>query len=342
MYLKDCWYVAAWDYELEDEFLSRTILGNPIVLFREPCGKPVALEDRCCHRHVPLSKGRLVGETIQCGYHGFTYDFSGKCIQIPGQKKVPPDARVTAYPAVERYRWIWVWMGDPAHADETMIPDYHWNDDPDWLSYGDVYHVESDYRLMIDNLLDLSHIQFLHASSLGAGNDVDAAIKVERSSTNVHVSRWVIDTPPAPLYAEALETNSNVDRWQNIKYSLPSHIVIDAGSALTGTGAPAGNRSQGAETYSNHTLTPETEFSTHYFWHHARNFRMEDKALTDRLRHMFSSALQEDAIAIAAQQKAMHLSPDATAVDIKSDNSALQARQLLAAAIANESSASFG
>ena len=329
MFLKDCWYVAAWDHEIADGFLARTVLDQPVVLFRSEDGAPVALEDRCCHRHLPLSEGRLVGDTLECGYHGLVFDFDGKCVGVPGQTAIPPEARVKSYPVVERYRWVWIWMGDPARADAKLIPDYHWNDDPDWVAYGDVYHVEGDYRLMIDNLLDLSHIQFLHAATLGASTDVDATITVERDDDHVGVSRWVLDTPPAPLYAEALNTNGHVDRWQNIAYIPPCHVVIDAGSAIAGTGAPEGDRGRGVETYSNHTLTPETEQSTHYFWHHARNFRMDDEALTGRLREMFSSALMEDVVAIRALQRAMNLMPGAPEVDINSDNGAIQARRLL-------------
>jgi phenylpropionate dioxygenase-like ring-hydroxylating dioxygenase large terminal subunit len=329
MFLKNCWYVAAWDHELSGGFLARTLLGEPVVLFRSEAGAPVALEDRCCHRHLPLSEGRLVGDTLQCGYHGLTFAFDGACVGIPGQTAIPPDARVKSYPVVERYRWVWIWMGDPALADADLIPDYHWNDDPGWVSYGDVYYVEGDYRLLIDNLMDLSHIQFLHAATLGAGTDMNAEILVERDDENVMVSRWVLDTPPAPIYAEALNTNGHVDRWQNITFTPPSHVVIDAGSAIAGTGAPQGDRSQGVETYSNHTLTPETGQSTHYFWHHARNFRMDDDALTDRLRQMFSSALQEDVVAIGAQQRAMNRRPDAPEIDINSDNCSIQTRRLL-------------
>jgi len=336
MFLKNCWYVAAWDHELSGGFLARTILGDPVVLFRSGDGAPVALEDRCCHRHMPLSEGRLVGDTLQCGYHGLTFAFDGTCVGIPGQTAIPPDARVKSYPIIERYRWVWIWMGDPALADAALIPDYHWNDDPDWVSYGDVYYVEGDYRLLIDNLMDLSHIQFLHASTLGASTDMNAVISIERDEENVTVSRWVLDTPPAPIYAEALNTNGHVDRWQNITFTPPSHVVIDAGSAIAGTGAPQGDRSQGVETYSNHTLTPETDQSTHYFWHHARNFRMDDEALTDRLRQMFSSALQEDVVAIGAQQRAMNRRPDAPEIDINSDNCSIQTRRLLESRITAE------
>jgi vanillate O-demethylase monooxygenase subunit len=333
MFLKNCWYVAAWDHELDDGLLARTILGRPVVLFRGADGRAHALEDRCCHRGLPLSLGRLGRDTLRCGYHGLVFGFDGACVEVPGQSTIPPGARVQAFPVVEKWRWVWIWMGD-APADEALIPDYHWNDDPDWDSYGDVFHVAGDYRLMVDNLLDLSHIQFLHQSTLGASGDQDAEIEVRRSDATVSVDRWVMDTPPAPMYALVLGTNANVDRWQKITYTPPSHIVIDAGSALAGTGARDGDRSQGAETYSNHTLTPETETSTHYFWHHARNFRRGDEAFTEQLRSVFAAALREDVEVIAAQQQS--LDAGGPLVDINVDNGALQGRRLLEQKIAAE------
>jgi vanillate O-demethylase monooxygenase subunit len=340
MFLRNCWYVAAWNHELEAGLLPRTLLGEPVVLFRLPDGTPVALEDRCCHRHLPLSKGRLVGDFVQCGYHGLEFDRTGACVRVPGQSRVPPGAKVRSYPVVERWRWLWVWIGAPERADPALIPDYHWNDDPDWTSYGDLYHVEGDYRLLVDNLMDLSHIQFLHATTLGAATDVNAEIKVSRTKDNVLVSRWVLDTPPAPMYAHALATNANVDRWQNIKYTPAASVVIDAGSAIAGTGAPQGDRSRGVETYSNHFLTPETATTTHYFWHHARNFRRGDEAFTAELRRMFSTALKEDVVAIEAQQRSLAgMKGGGALVDIASDAGALQSRRLLEERIAAEATA---
>jgi vanillate O-demethylase monooxygenase subunit len=342
MFLRNCWYVAAWNYEIADGLVARTILGEPVVLFRAPDGRPAALENRCCHRHLPLSQGRRVADGLECGYHGLVFDANGACIRVPGQTAVPPGASIKSYPVVEKWRWIWIWMGDPALADPDKVPDYHWNDDPEWTSYGDVYHVEGDYRLMVDNLVDLSHIQFLHVTSLGAGSDQDADIAVGRGDGTVTFSRWVMDVPPAPLYAKLLGEDCKVDRWQNITYTPPSHLVIDAGSAIAGTGAREGDRSQGVETYSNHTLTPETETTTHYFWHHARNFALDDEALTESMRGMFSAALQEDVVAIGAQQTAMLRAPDAPQIDINFDNAPIQARQLLAQRIAEEAAGAHG
>ena len=337
MFMRDCWYVAAWDHELADGFVARTILDEPVVLFRAADGRAYALEDRCCHRSLPLSMGRLLETSLQCGYHGLEFAFDGRCVRVPGQTTIPPGAGVRAYPVVERWRWVWIWMGAPDRADPDLIPDYHWNDDPEWTAYGDVYHVAGDYRLMVDNLVDLSHIQFLHADTLGAAGDQDADISVRRDARAIHVSRWAMDTPPSPFYAHALGANANVDRWQNISYTPPCHIVIDAGSAAAGTGAREGDRSRGAEVYSNHTLTPETGTSTHYFWHHARNFRLDDEAFTEELRAMFTRALMQDVAAIGAQQKSLDsMGDDAVLIDINVDNAALQSRRLLEERIAAE------
>ena len=337
MFMRNCWYVAAWDHELAGGFVARTILDEPVVLFRAADGQAYGLEDRCCHRSLPLSRGRLLETSVQCGYHGLEFAFDGRCVRVPGQTTIPPGAGVRAYPVVERWRWVWIWMGAPEDTDPDLIPDYHWNDDPEWTAYGDVYHVGGDYRLMVDNLVDLSHIQFLHADTLGAAGDQDADISVRRDGHAIHVSRWVMDTPPSPFYAHALGTNANVDRWQNICYTPPCHIVIDAGSAVAGTGARAGDRSQGAEVYSNHTLTPETGVSTHYFWHHARNFRLDDEAFTEALRAMFTRALLQDVAAINAQQKSLDtMGDDTRLIDINVDSAALQSRRLLAERIAVE------
>ena len=270
---------------------------------------------------------------------GLEFGFDGACVGVPGQSTIPPGARVRSYPVVEKWRWVWIWMGDPALADEALVPDYRWNDDPQWTAYGDVFHVAGDYRLMVDNLLDLSHIQFLHKTTLGAAGDQDAEIEVRRTDDNVFVDRWVMDTAPAPMYALVLGTDANVDRWQKITYAPPSYVVIDAGSALAGTGARDGDRSQGAETYSNHTLTPETETSTHYFWHHARNFRLGDDEFTEQLRGVFASALQEDVVAITAQQRSIDANGDGPSIEINVDNCSRQARRLLEHKIADEARA---
>ncbi len=168
MFLRNGWYVAAWDHEVtRQNMLRRTLLGEPVVFYRTEDGRPVALEDRCCHRHAPLSRGRLVGNAVECPYHGFTYDPSGACIAIPGQAAIPPGARVRSFPVVERYHWIWIWMGDAALANPDTIEDFHWMDDPQWRFAGERLELPGNYVLLVENLLDLSHLSFVHPTTLG-------------------------------------------------------------------------------------------------------------------------------------------------------------------------------
>jgi phenylpropionate dioxygenase-like ring-hydroxylating dioxygenase large terminal subunit len=137
VFLRNSWYVAAWDREVSRTPLARMLLGEPVLLYRRQDGTPVALEDRCCHRHLPLSKGRLEGDDVRCGYHGLRFDASGRCVEIPGQASIPPQARVRAFPLIERYHWIWIWMGEPTAADPARVPNWWWADHPQWAFSAD-------------------------------------------------------------------------------------------------------------------------------------------------------------------------------------------------------------
>ncbi|WP_368730752.1 Rieske 2Fe-2S domain-containing protein, partial [Mycobacterium avium] len=109
----------------------------------------------------------LDGDTVVCGYHGLKYNAQGRCTFMPSQETINPSAGVRAYPVVERHRFIWLWMGDPALADPLLVPDMHWNHDPAWAGDGKTIHVKCDYRLVVDNLMDLTHETFVHGSSIG-------------------------------------------------------------------------------------------------------------------------------------------------------------------------------
>ena len=330
MYLRNRWYVAAWARELDEGPVGRTIMDEPVVFFRGADGVVAALEDACAHRYMPLSHGTVEEGRIQCPYHGLQYDGTGACVHVPGQAQVPPGARVKSYPVAEKWRYVWIWMGDPAGADEALIPDYHWNDDPAWVSVGDYFYVKGSYRLLIDNLLDLSHVAYVHSTTLGTDNVANFPVKVRREADKVHVDRWIFDEPAPPMFKLVGGFEGAVDRWQLIQYQEPSHFMIDVGCAVAGTGAVDGDRSQGVEMYSNHTLTPETKTSTHYFWHHARNFRLDEPDLTDKLATATKTAFGEDVGIIEAQQDRMNRAPaDKPIIDINADAGVLQARRPL-------------
>src|SRR6516164_1005936 len=180
MFVRNTWYVAAWADEVaRGSILPRTLLGEPVILYRTESGTPGALEDRCCHRGAPLSLGTVKGELVECGYHGLQFDQSGRCLHIPLQQQIPSKARVKSYPIVERWRFLWIWMGDPALADPRLIPEHYCMDHPEWdVSRGDVFHVKANYQLVSDNFLDASHVVYVHKSTLAQPEVVDFPIRM--------------------------------------------------------------------------------------------------------------------------------------------------------------------
>jgi vanillate O-demethylase monooxygenase subunit len=330
VFLKNFWYVAAYDHEVTRSPLGRMILGEPVVFFRTEDGTPVALEDRCVHRHLPLSMGKLAGDTLQCHYHGLRFDAAGRCVKIPGQATVPPAAQIKSYPVVERYHWLWIWMGDPALADPDKITDFHWFDDPAWGAKGSYLHVKANWQLIIDNLLDLTHLAFVHESTIGNSALVDkATVKVARTPNSVTVTRWTIDAPAPPTFVKAGGFTGPVDRWQIINWEPPAFVRLDVGATPTGTGAPEGRRVGGITMRNLNAITPETETTSHYFWGQAHDWDVGNKALTDMLLGQISTAFHEDVAVFEAQQRNMTMMPGAPNIDISADAGLIQARLIL-------------
>jgi vanillate O-demethylase monooxygenase subunit len=322
------------------------LLNEPVVLYRTPAGQVVALEDRCCHRQYPLHKGTIAGDLIECGYHGFTYDATGKCVRVPGQDVVPAAARVRSYPVVERHRWIWVWMGEPALADPAQICDFRWLDHPAWRAKGDRLHVKANYELIIENLLDLTHLAFLHRSTIGNMATAERAeVRAQRSEDEVTVARWMVDTPPPPTYVKAGGFTGNVDRWQFINFLPPAFVRLDVGACPTGAGARSrktgafvaeGTMPGGIEMRNLNAITPETERNTHYFWAQAHNFMIDDPRVTDLVFEQVKTAFDQDVAAIEAQQGNIDRDPATLRIDVNGDTGQIQAIRLLRRRIAEE------
>jgi vanillate O-demethylase monooxygenase subunit len=330
-WIKNAWYVAAWGDEINRKPLRRIILEQPVVLYRTEDGKPVALEDRCCHRHYPLSRGELRGDFIQCGYHGMIYDQTGACVEIPWQEQVPETARVLSFPVVERDTFVWIWMGDPDKADPDEIVDYHWLNDDKWAAKGTRFHVKADYRLIVENLLDLTHLAYVHQSTIG--NDAvaeQADLTVEKDDTQVTATRWMIDTPPPPTYVKAGGFVAHVDRWQIINFVPPANIRLDVGACDTGTGAPQGKRQGGIRMRNLNAITPETANTTHYFWAQAHNFKIDQPAVTDMIFEQVKTAFLEDKDVFEAQQENNDLNGQAARkINLSGDGGGIAALQMI-------------
>ena len=335
MFIRNCWYVAAWPHELTDKPLARTLLGDPVVLYRQADGVAVALEDRCCHRDLPLSMGQVCGDRIVCMYHGLAFDKTGKCVHIPVQDHIPENARVRGYPLVEQDGIVWIWMGDPALADPADILAYPWHNDSGWAHRTGYYHLAGRHELVNDNLMDLSHVGWVHRQTIGGTPEAHsrATMKTERQGDSVIVRRWMPDTVPPPTYVRAVGFTGNIDRWMEIRFK-PGVIWIYVGANDAGKGID--------ETTYRNTLggrifdgvTPETATTTHYFFSAAHNFHVDKPPVTTAFFNEILATFEEDRVVIEAQQA--RALPGRKQLGIQSDAGGVQVRRIIAERLAAE------
>lgn len=334
MFLKNYWYIAAAADEVGRDLLQRWILGEPVLMYRTEDGVAVALHDICPHRSMPLSDGELVGDTVQCCYHGLRVDANGKCAHIPGQANIPPRARVRVFPLVEKWRWLWIWVGDPNKADEARIPDFHWNDDPEWTPTGGHFDIKCDYQLLVDNLLDLSHEAFVHPTTIGNLAVAETPVRTETEGETVRVRRQINGQPPPPLYVKLKGFKDDIDRTQNIEWTPPSNIVIESRSFPSGSNDP----DMVLEYRVLNGITPAKPGATHHFWAVPRNFAPEPE-VTEAVHEGSVLAFSEDVVILEKQQAMIeHLGGTPKWIDINADQGGILARrkvkQLLEAELA--------
>lgn len=304
MFVYNTWYVAAASTEIEHKLLSRRICDEAICFYRTAAGEPVAIVDRCPHRLAPLSLGHLDGDNLQCIYHGITFDPAGTCVRIPGQHDIRSAAAAKTFRVADKYGWLWIWMGDAAIADESLIPDAHWQTEPGWCPTGGVMHFKANYQLLVDNLLDLSHEAFTHAGTIGNSAVAETPIRVSGDAETVRVERFMAGCAAPPLFQRVCGFTTPIDRTQIIDYTPPSYIVIDARAVPAGGGA-ANDSSPSLEWQVLNAITPETETTCFYFWSVSRHFAQDDVAITEIIHNQIIQTFGEDQLVIEAQQGAM-------------------------------------
>jgi phenylpropionate dioxygenase-like ring-hydroxylating dioxygenase large terminal subunit len=339
MFLKNVWQVAAFSKELKDGPLARTLLGEEVVLYRTAGGRPAALLDECPHRLAPLSLGKVVDGVLQCGYHGMRFDGAGACVKAPGQDLIPPKAKVRSYPVIERHALIWIWMGDPAKADETRPPDLFWMTDPEWAISDGYHHVAANYQLLNDNLLDLSHETFVHSHTIGNAAVADSPLTVSQDGENViRAHRDMLNCEPPPFYVKAAGFTGRIDRWHTTIFTPPAFNIIENGSMPAGSDKEEARRKGlTRERRVINLITPETETSSHYFWAIARCYALDDAELTEYIRVEVARTFDEDKMILEAQQaklKGAHL--DSFPVTLRADAGAVQARRMMARLLAEQ------
>ena len=345
MFVRNCWYVAAWDHELKPgELISRTIINEQVVVYRV-AGGLVAMEDRCCHRFAPLSKGRLEGDDLRCMYHGLKFDPSGQCIEIPGQDMIPRTARVRTYPAVEKHSWIWLWMGDPAKADESLIPPAVGLDEPSWTLRSGHLDYEANYLLINDNLTDFTHLSYVHRNSFGA-TEAFARTRptVERLERGVRIWRWISDglREDAPT---RVHRRADGDNWQTYDFLAPGVLLMHTVVCPEGTAARFGHRppdpsevSVLAENFTSQAVTPMTDRTSRYFFSWGPRAGEGSDALADAMLQVAHQAFAEDKEMIEAQQRVIDHDRGRKEVLTSADVGPMQMRGVLERLIKAETS----
>lgn len=296
MFLKNAWYVAAWSDEIAEELQQVKVLGEKICIYRNSDGHVVAMEDACPHRKLPLSKGRIKDGNVECGYHGLTFDCSGQCVWAPGGEHIPPAAQVRTYPIHEKYGLVWIWTGDATKANSQDIIDIPNFDDPGWgINRGAAMELQCNYLLMCDNLLDPTHVAWVHQSSFAADATKDTPLSVTKTASGIIVHRWMMDHEPAPFYKKVVEFDGNCDRLQHYEVRFPCHALVRAIFTPAGTGGVDGPLHENTFVMDSYNfMTPTTESETRYYWFQLRNIRPEDEALSRMMSEDVQHAFEED------------------------------------------------
>jgi len=333
MFPKNAWYVACTPDEINGRPLGRMICEERICLFRGPDGAVAAMEDFCPHRGAPLSLGTVDNGVLTCGYHGLQMGCDGRTIAMPGQRvdRFPPNRQ---FAVAERYGYVWLWPGEFETANPDTIPKPAWADRDDWAVGGGMFNVKCDYRLLIDNLMDLTHETYVHKGSIGQKEIDDVPPVTTFEADEVRTERQMTDLIAPPFWASAmvshgLDPEAKVDRWQVCRFVAPSNVLIDVGVALAGRGGlqadPASRVSGIVVDY----ITPESESSCWYFWGMARHFRTEDPDLTDSIRKGQEQIFSEDLEMLERQQQNLAERPDRKLLKLNIDAGGVHARRII-------------
>ena len=332
-YPRNCWYVAATSDEVGRGLLARTVLGQPVVLYRLASGAVTALEDRCPHRSLPLSYGSLAGDEVVCGYHGMAFAADGRCVRVPSQEHVPYGARATSYAVREEPPFVWIWPGDPGRAGLTDPPALPWLVDQAWATFGEALDVEANYLLLHENALDLTHFPFVHPETSPTGYlATPPPLRVEVSETSVSYYR---DFPPAPLVEwQATTTGLSPDREYAQRESgefVSPGLHVDRMHIL-----PDGDGGRAYDKILTRAFTPVTPHRTTVFWQVSRNYQVDRADVSERLRSVHQRTLLADKRLLEAIQTRIAFAPAGPELNLTADVAALKAHRIVAGMLAQE------
>ncbi|GJH37821.1 aromatic ring-hydroxylating dioxygenase subunit alpha [Paraburkholderia azotifigens] len=331
--LRNTWYAAAWSRDVGADLSTRELLGEPMLLYRKRDGAPVAMIDRCPHRFAPLSMGKRVGDGVECGYHGLQFDCSGACAKNPhGDGRIPPGARVRSFPAEDRHGLVWIWAGEPSRADASLIPDFSHLVSPRLKTVGDEMTQKAHYELVVDNLMDLSHVNYLHAPYQQVDDFLQAKHDVVQDGGALESRRTVAATRAPQSFRPFLDDpDAPVDYWLNIRWHAPGCCLLETG--VVAAGRP---REQGLVRIGTHIVTPIGAASTQYLYASSRNYRLDDPDADDETArwqqmgfHEQDKPMIEGVQTRMGERELFSMRP----VLLATDAAAIRARRLLAAMI---------
>jgi vanillate O-demethylase monooxygenase subunit len=341
-WLTNAWYVAAWADEIAQGPIERCVIDQPVVLWRQGNGAPAAVSAFCSHRRLSLAKGRVFGDRIACGYHGLEFTADGTCAHVPCQTAVPSGAHIRGYPVEERYGLIWIWMGDAARADPgTIVEVAHWGS-PDWgINRGAAMVYDCNYLLIADNLLDPSHVAWVHQTSFGAPSCEAVPMRIREAPTGFTVSRWIMDAPVTPFYRDLVPFAGNADRLQQYEVRYPALAVIKAVFVPAGRGGDHADAELDPHAFvmdSYNFITPETAGRSRYYWFQMRNVRPCDHDLSVAMSAAVLAAFSEDLEVLNEVQRGLDLAGDPP-ISIATDAGPLRFRNRLERLIEAEQAA---
>lgn len=331
-YIHEAWYPACWSDALERKPIGRTFLDEEVVLYRQVSGEPVALGNVCPHRFAALDKGRLHGDSIACPYHGLRFSPDGQCSHNP-HGPAPKSVKIRAYPVAERYGMVWIWMGNVDAADPSKLPIIRSREDDrfDWVT--GYLHVEGHYQLVTDNLLDLTHVQFMHPFIANQDERGNTVVKCFEDGDQVVSQYWQQDSRRSPLVAALWDgAPERISMAVDMRWTAPANLLQDN---RFDEARPEPADGQLLIPFC-HLLTPESPTTTHYFWAGGRNMKKGDPAVSAGFEQSISSTFRgEDEPMIAdiqrriGAQDLLELKPLLLSID----KSAVLARRRVSAAI---------
>lgn len=325
--VRNGWYVLAFARDLTQELVSRWLLNEPVVLYRRQNGEPVALSGLCPHRFYPLGKSRLHNDIITCSYHGFSFNADGACTDIPGQDNIPSTCKLRSYPVVEHGMWIWVWAGDAEKADKSLLPDLVEisHDYPGFTPTPFYFHeLKARYQLLNDNLLDLSHLAFLHATTIGVGANATVPEELSEEPRILRSRRRMKNCPAPPVVKTTLGYEGTIDQVNGMDFHAPG---LHAGFAdmFYPEGHPdAGKLLRKAQVF--HAVTPATRNSCYYFFGMAG----DDPAQLELMKEYLKKTVAEDVDASESIEQMLAITGEPVREVVKfSDRNTVRGRLLL-------------